>query len=193
MKRLSLYLFLILFTLQTPSLADDISDFQIEGMSIGDSLLDYLSKDKIKKIKSPNKKIKIVRAYKKDNLEIYDSFQLWWFDKDKDYKIVGIAGELLFNNDYKGCRKKQKEIAKSLKSSFPNLPASRDDENQNMHDKTGKSKTYHYILDFPNGDMINVQCYIFSEDFKKKNRLNDNLKVMMVTKIMNEHYRQADK
>jgi len=35
MKRLSLYLFLILFTLQTPSWADDIGDFQIEGMSVG--------------------------------------------------------------------------------------------------------------------------------------------------------------
>ena len=47
MKRLSLYLFLILFTLQTPSQADDIRDFQIEGMSIGDSLLDYFSEEKI--------------------------------------------------------------------------------------------------------------------------------------------------
>ena len=49
MKRLSLYLFFILFTLQTPSPADDIRDFQIEGMSIGDSLLDYFSKEKIVK------------------------------------------------------------------------------------------------------------------------------------------------
>ena len=51
MKRLSLYLFLILFTLQTPSQADDIRDFQIEGMSIGDSLLDYFSEGEIKKAK----------------------------------------------------------------------------------------------------------------------------------------------
>ena len=30
-----------------PSQADDISDFQIDGMSIGDSLLDYISKKEI--------------------------------------------------------------------------------------------------------------------------------------------------
>ena len=30
-------------------MADDISDFQIEGMSIGDSLLDYFSEEKINK------------------------------------------------------------------------------------------------------------------------------------------------
>ena len=93
-----------------PSHADNIRDFQIEGMSLGDSVLDYLPKNKIKKKISPNKKIKIVRASKKENLEIYHSSQLWWYDEDKEYKIVGLSGELDFNNDIKGCRKKQKEI-----------------------------------------------------------------------------------
>ena len=49
MKRLSLYLFLLLFTLQTPSLADNINDLEIDGISIGDSLLDYYSVSEIKK------------------------------------------------------------------------------------------------------------------------------------------------
>ena len=48
MKKLSTYLFLILFSFQTPSWADDIRDFQIEGMSVGDSLLDYFSEEQIK-------------------------------------------------------------------------------------------------------------------------------------------------
>ena len=33
----------------TPSQADDIRDFQIEGMSIGDSALNYFSEKEIKK------------------------------------------------------------------------------------------------------------------------------------------------
>ena len=49
MKKLSTYLFLILFSFQASSWADDISDFEIEGMSIGDSLLDYFSEEEIKK------------------------------------------------------------------------------------------------------------------------------------------------
>ena len=40
----------LIFSLQSWTKADDISDFQIEGMSIGDSLLDYMNKDEIKKI-----------------------------------------------------------------------------------------------------------------------------------------------
>ena len=51
MKRLPLYLFLILFTLQNPSWADDIRDFQIEGMSVGDSVLDYFSEEEFLQFK----------------------------------------------------------------------------------------------------------------------------------------------
>ena len=43
MKRLLLILILT-FSFQTLSKADDIRDFEIEGMSIGDSLLDHFSK-----------------------------------------------------------------------------------------------------------------------------------------------------
>ena len=47
MKKLSAYLFLILFSFSTPSFADDIRDFQIEGISVGDNLLDHFSKKEI--------------------------------------------------------------------------------------------------------------------------------------------------
>ena len=44
--------FLVLFVLLFSSsvFADDISDFEIEGISIGDSLLDYMTEDEILRI-----------------------------------------------------------------------------------------------------------------------------------------------
>ena len=51
MKRLLLILVLTL-SFQTWAKADDISDFEIEGISIGDSLLDFASEEKIKSIKA---------------------------------------------------------------------------------------------------------------------------------------------
>ena len=48
MRKLSTYLFLILFSFSASSFADNIRDFQIEGMSVGDSMLDFLSEEKIK-------------------------------------------------------------------------------------------------------------------------------------------------
>ena len=47
MKRLLLILILTL-SFQTLTKADDIRDFEIEGMSIGDSALDFLIKKKLK-------------------------------------------------------------------------------------------------------------------------------------------------
>ena len=41
----------LIFNIQSLSKADDIRDFEIEGMSIGDSLLDYFSEKKIIKEK----------------------------------------------------------------------------------------------------------------------------------------------
>ena len=40
---------------------------------------------------------------------------------DNEFKIVGLSGELKFENDIEGCRKKQIEIAESLKKMFPNI------------------------------------------------------------------------
>ena len=46
MKRILSYLIIFFcYSLVTNVKADDISDFQIEGMSIGDSLLDYFNED----------------------------------------------------------------------------------------------------------------------------------------------------
>ena len=49
MKRLLLILILT-FSFQSLTKADDIRDFEIEGMSVGDSLLDFLLKKKLMKI-----------------------------------------------------------------------------------------------------------------------------------------------
>jgi hypothetical protein len=189
MKRL-LFILILIVIFQSQTKADDISDFQIEGMSIGDSLLDYLKISEIKKKKSPNKKLKIVRASISNNLKTYDSVQFWWFEDDKDFKIVGIAGEIIINNGLKGCKKKQKEIVSEIKNTLTEFTIN-EDENNYYDDKSGKSKVYHYALNFKNKDNINIQCYIFSKNYKKTKNMIDNLKVMIVTKEMDNHFRAA--
>ena len=56
-KILSLYLFLK-FIFLTNILADTIRDLEMEGMSIGQSLLDHYDLDKIKKSKKNTYKLK---------------------------------------------------------------------------------------------------------------------------------------
>ena len=46
--RVFIAVLVLIFSFQSWTKADDIRDFEIEGMSIGDSLLDYHSKEIIK-------------------------------------------------------------------------------------------------------------------------------------------------
>ena len=91
MKKLSTYLFLVLFSFSTPSFGDDISKFQIEGMSIGDSLLDYFSKKQIINNKVDySYKNNDFYAVKFDNLissETYDGGEVYLKTNDENYII----------------------------------------------------------------------------------------------------------
>ena len=46
--RVFIAVLVLIFSLQSWTKADDISEFEIEGMSIGDSLLDHFSEEEIK-------------------------------------------------------------------------------------------------------------------------------------------------
>ena len=183
MKRLSLYLFLILFTLQTSSHADDIRDFQIEGMSLGDSLLDYYSEQEIKKQlsttvgKYKSKKIKRVYFHSKDNSE-YLQYN-FHFINDSSYRIVNIIGVMLYENKMGDCYKKQLEIIKDIEKNFEN--ATKEVKNLiHRADKSGKSKIKSIRLKLKNGQ-IRVDCKSWSKKIKKEKPWRDTLSVLLDT------------
>ena len=183
MKRLSLYLFLILFTLQTPSWADDISDFQIEGMSIGDSLLDYFSEEEIKKNKKDyykNKKMTPVEFWHHPTLNIYDILLVNFITKDKTYEIKGISGSIIYENNIVDCYKKMDEITEELKE-FLKGSKYRYEEKVAKHgiDKSGKSKITSVYFYFDSRDQAQVQCYDYSD---KLPQYTDHLKVGIASK-----------
>ena len=110
MKRLLLILILTL-NIQTLTKADDIRDFEIEGMSIGDSLLNYLEKSEIKKIKKyfsyPNKRYyQFVLNKLYINLSTYDFVQVDIENNDKKYKIAMLDGVLEFPKRINQCKNK---------------------------------------------------------------------------------------
>ena len=45
--RILSFIFIFIFSCQSLTKADEIKDFEIEGMSIGESLLDYFSNEEI--------------------------------------------------------------------------------------------------------------------------------------------------
>ena len=170
MKRLSLYLFLILFTLQTPSQADDIRDFQIEGISIVDSLLDYVSEEKINK--------SLIGPYPGDDtflpsefnnlsfFKIYDSLQIVFKKNDKEFIIHSISGIISYENNIKKCEKKKNEIVDELSELFKSAKIT--DEGKRIHPQDKKSIVTNVIIDIGEkdgifADHVTVSCFDWSE------------------------------
>ena len=168
MKKLSTYLFLVLFSFSAPSFADDIQDFEIEGISIGYSLLDYMSEEEIKEnvvTVYPDKKFTI-SVYKKST-EIYDlGVGITYKSNDQTYKIHGAQGRVSFENDIEGCYKKQDEIVKEISSMFDKIKKNdRGISDLNLQGEATEGSTFKGItFDFNTGDTISITCYYYSDD-----------------------------
>ena len=198
MKKLLGILVLIL-TLQTPSLADDISDFQIEGMSIGDSALDYFSKGEIETNKkdafSWNGKFFTIQFYKHSRLEIFDGVTITVKDNDKKYIIYAIEGIYYYRHNVEDCFKKKDEIVSELSDLFKDNVNKVDIGTEpHSYDKSKKSKTSVVEFWFDNGDLSRVICEDWSKELESKNNWWDNLKVIVNAKefadfLMYEYYK----
>ena len=169
--RVFIIVLVLIFSLQSFSKADDISDFQIEGMSIGDSLLDYMNKDEIinndQKLYSNNSKFLGINFNGKKNT--YDYVYLYVKRNDKKYIIYLIRAINIVNNKNQ-CLKIKNEIAMEMKPLF---------ENANFREGTQKHYYYknstQYISQFSFGrkdptisDHGRVECLMIHKEDKKE-------------------------
>jgi len=180
--RIFIAVIVLIFSLQSWTKADDISDFQIEGMSIGDSLLDYMSEEEIKESVGyiyPDKKFTVTK-YKKFT-ELYSGGVIVEYrSKDKTYKIYGIVGIIFFNNNIESCYKKQDEIEKYISSMFKKskikkfgiIPYWQGNEST-------YKQTQFYVA---SGDAMSVDCYHFPN-----NPESNNLKVTITSKKLQKY------
>ena len=157
----------------TASQADDIKEFQIEGMSVGDSLLKFYSKNELEhKIKRQDvyfyKNKKFADFFKSQSQE-YKNLQITINPRDKKYEIYNVAGQIFFENDMPGCQIKKKKIISEILLLFPNNEFESSFKSHAI-DKTGDSKVDQSIMELANGTIL-VECY----DWSKKYRYADKL------------------
>jgi len=183
MKRLSLYLFLLLFTLQTPSWADDIRDFQIEGMSIGDSLLDYFSEEEIISNKKDwykylEKNRFITIALESSGFQQYEYVDVNAEYGDDNYIIDSMAGSIYFGKnkeikDINHCYIKQKEIAQDFSQVFEN--SKKDGPHKMKHlalDPSGESIYTDIYFEMDDNYSVIISCYDYSDHLESQNRVD---------------------
>ena len=172
MNRLLLILILT-FSFQSLIKADDIRDFQIEGISVGDNLLDHFSKKEINKrdiFYYPKSKKFVGISFANQNFyKIFKSVQFTFSENDK--KIVSIGGRIFFPNDIQGCLKKKDEIVKELSEMFGNEVTIQEVNKAHRADNSGKSKITSIYFIFKNDDAVKVNCYDWDKNMEYKDAL----------------------
>ena len=170
MKRLLLILILTL-SFQSLTKADDVSDFEIEGMSIGDSLLEYFSEKEInKKINSKSTYRYTNNAYvsiliKSEKFKIYEEIGAVFKPNDNKFILQSIEGTFNYGSKVNECYKKQNIITADLKKTFSNTTEFKTYTREYTADKTGKSTSKYNRFTFSNGSAISVVCYDMDKDF----------------------------
>jgi hypothetical protein len=178
--RVFITVLVLIFSLQSWAKADDISDFEIEGMSVGDSLLNYMSEKEIQRntlAYFDDVREYYVIGYNK-NLSTYERLEIYLKTNDKSYKVYGITGGL-FPENLNKCLNEQKKISQEIESSIETLKFSTGTQEHPLY----KNSIEHYsYVSFSNNDFINIKCMHYDKKDKKKYRVIDSLQVMFQTK-----------
>jgi len=184
MKRLLAYLFLVLvliFSFQSLSKADDIKDSQIEGMSVGDSLLDYMSAKDIKNndLNLYHSKSKFIGINFSGNKNTYEYVYVYVKRNDKNYKIYLIRAANIVKNK-NSCFKIKKKIVDEMKSLFQTATFQ---EGKQKHYYYKKSTQYisqfYYGSDGRYSDGARAECLIINKDTAQKYNIGSSIEVIL--------------
>ena len=183
MRKLLIIIILNFFFI-TLSQADDIEDYQIEGISVLDSLTKYISRDIIEKKQNSYKnkgylyKLKdfySITFYKTDerfnsfiNLNTFDEIQFHLKDNDSSYKIHAVTGAM-YISDMTQCVKKLNNIERDFEENFFKKNRKFSKDNYDHASKLGSvARRVEYQF---NKGWINVTC----ETWKKSTGIRDGL------------------
>ena len=186
MKRLLLILILT-FSFQSLTKADDIRDFQIEGMSIGDSALDFFSKSELNNaLEIKDYKNKKYRYYflSFDKSQTYEYIQITVKPSDKKFIIQAIDGHIFYHNNINDCYDKMSNIKKSVENVFTTIG----EDGSGTHPAYSNSTYKRVFYQFENG-AAELVCYDMSKKSKKTDRLGFSIKnLKFLDFVTNEAY-----
>ena len=188
MKRLLLILILTL-SIQTLSKADDIRDFEIEGMSIGDSLLEYVTEKEILNniinYNYKNDEFFVINIKTLKYLKTYDSIEIFLKKNDKKYILYSIDAAN-FYDDKKKCLSQMNEIKEDISGMFDSKI--RQNKLKLIHDvdPSGKSIYYRTSWKINNRDFIAIECVFWSQEFKDKYNYGDHLRISVTKKEIDD-------
>ncbi len=174
--RIFLAVLVLIFSLQSWTKADDIRDFEIGGITLGDSLLDYMSKKEIinyeQKHYNLNSKFFETQYPKSKGLYKYLLFHVK--RNDPSYIVHLIRGVNIVDGKNE-CLKIKKKIVKEIK---PLFNESKFQEGSHKHYYYKNSTQYISNFEFKNLDSVRIECMIMHDkDLKIHGDIPDTLEV----------------
>ena len=179
--KILLLILILTFSFQSLTKANDINEFEIEGMSVGDSLLDYFNEEEIKSFRRddfPGSKKFYQLTIRSSKLKIFDALTNGFKSSDKNYIIYSLGGALQFPNDIDGCLKKKDEIFYEIKELFSEVSKNKSYTRKQDEDTTGESKFHSTDFTFYSGESVRIMCIDFSNKFEQDGYI-DNLRVFI--------------
>jgi len=165
-------------------------------MSIGDSLLDFMTEDEILKEiefsknhylhkKEPNKYSEI---YFYSNLTVYEGISFFILNnpssiyisnknQKKNYTILSIRGLIEYNNNFEACLQKRDQIVQELSNIYPFAKKDKYPAYKYDGDPSGNSIVDAVYIYLASGGQIEATCYDYDEEFRIKNNWSDLLSV----------------
>ena len=174
--KIILTFFVLLFS--SSVVAEDISDFEIEGMSVGDSLLDYFKEEEIlnNQLEFYQDKSFKVSMLSGNFFLTYENILVHYKKNDSQFIIESIDGVISYIDNIDECYLKKNEISKEIKNLFKN----QEWQNDQYEDADGLF-TSEYII-FSSGASIGIQCYDWNKKIESEYNYVDHLRLGLNSK-----------
>ncbi len=179
-----LLIFILLLSSQSLAKSQDIKDFEIEGMSIGDSALDFFTKKEINEatVQRYDDDTFFDKEFYHESFSTYEGVQIAFKKNDEQFIIYSVSGINFYKDNADECFKKVDEVANEISSIFKNVEGQTVNKSHEG-DPTGKSKVKSIDYWLETG-IISVECWDWSEEITRNKGWTDNFGVSIFS---NEH------
>jgi len=179
-----LFIIIIIFiSFQSLSKADDIRDFQIEGISIGDSLLDFYQENEINKNYYPKSQKFYYSWFTINDSNKYSEIQVVLKDKDKKYIVQSLRAGKMFPNKIDKCLIEKKALVREFKQMVGKSVQVNDYPKYKHSNSYPNSFIYSTQFEFKNNNLIRIFCMDWSTKAEEDNGWKDNLSLEIQKKI----------
>ena len=168
-------IFILLITISPFKTFSNDFNFTIEGISLGDSLLNYMSESEILQNSITqyeyfeNSNFYSVQYIHQENFNTFQFVQVELKKNDTSYRIYGIGGNQLVD-DFKSCQTIQNTVDKKLLKltghykGEDNLDLTYPITQMHPADPSGRSTVRQYAYNYQKENVIKNECYDFHPD-----------------------------